>query len=136
LWHWNRNKYQSLKKKWRRSWRWSGASLGRKGHRRVSKLIRSRDAIRIAKKRKITTRFENTVGLRKRARGRPHSGHHADPRTARQAGLSLQRGSNVTYFETGRRSAFSCYRISPRGRCDISRKSFDSRRFLKNKALE
>jgi ethanolamine ammonia-lyase large subunit len=36
---------------------------------------------------------------------------------AHQAGLSLQRGSvgsNVRYFETGQRSALSCYRISPR----------------------
>jgi hypothetical protein len=34
---------------------------------------------------------------------------------AHQAGLSLQRGSNVRYFETGQRSALSCYRIAPRG---------------------
>jgi ethanolamine ammonia-lyase large subunit len=78
----------------------------------------SQDPVRIAKEREITTRFQNTVGLRGRVRVRPHSNHRADPRTAHQAGLSLQRGSvgsNVAYFETGRRSALSCYRISPRG---------------------
>jgi len=48
-------------------------------------------------------------------RVRPHSNHRADPRAAHQAGLSLQRGSNVMYFVTGQRSALSCYRISPRG---------------------
>jgi hypothetical protein len=56
--------------------------------------------------------------LRKRVRVRPHSNHRADPRTAHQAGSPLQRGSigsNVTYCETGQRSALSCYRISPRG---------------------
>jgi len=71
--------------------------------------VRSQDPVRIAKEREITTRFQNTVGLRGRVRVRPHSNHRADPRTAHQAGLSLQRGSvgsNVAYFETGQAPHF------------------------------
>ena len=56
---------------------------------------------------------------------RPHSDRRADPPTARLAGLSLQRGNHVMRLETGQRSARSCYRISPCGRRDISKKSFD-----------
>jgi hypothetical protein len=63
--------------------------------------VRTRIPVRIAKECEITTRFQNTVGLRGRVRVRPHSNLRADPRTAHQAGSSLQRGSNVTYFETG-----------------------------------
>jgi hypothetical protein len=81
--------------------------------------------IRVAKNLRSPRAFSSTVGLRKRVRVRPHSDRRADPRTARLAGLSLQRGNHVMRLETGQRSARSCYRISPRGRCDISKKSFD-----------
>jgi ethanolamine ammonia-lyase large subunit len=57
--------------------------------------VHSQGPIRIAKKREIATRFQNTVGLRGASEGAV--------------------GGNVTYFETGQRSALSCYRISPRG---------------------
>jgi ethanolamine ammonia-lyase large subunit len=50
--------------------------------------VHSQGPIRIAKKREIATRFQNTVGLRGAGEGAV--------------------GGNVTYFETGQRSALSC----------------------------
>jgi hypothetical protein len=44
-------------------------------------------------RREIAPRFQDTVGLRGRVRAPPPSNLRADPRTAHQAGLSLQRGS-------------------------------------------
>jgi ethanolamine ammonia-lyase large subunit len=76
--------------------------------------VRRQDPIRMANEHEITTRFQNTVGLRRPERRRSALHDRADPR-AHQAGLSRQRGGNVTYFGTGQRSALSCYRISPSG---------------------
>jgi len=37
--------------------------------------VRRQDPIRMVKERELTTRFPNTVGLRGRVRGGPHSNH-------------------------------------------------------------